>query len=153
MTWPPTLYDDTDLYQACKVRPDSPDLPTAQVKAPCCGRTCAADMVVDLRDVPGTVCCPGGNHRPSQDVEWACDACRGRIVRSGRNPWTDSQLARALGATPKVQRAKRAREMLTEYRRQLPAGEGVNPREYREGVLRQMEGQDSVPGTDPPVDG
>lgn len=151
MTWPPTLADDSEALQEHKVDPDLPDTPTVTVEAPCCGRRCAADMVVDLRGVPGTVIRPGGRSAPPRDTDWACDGCRGRVVSSDRNPWKKSQLVRALGAPREVVVAKRARERLHDYMASLPAGKGVKPREYLEGEKRAMADRDTVPGTDPPV--
>lgn len=149
MTWPPTLYDETDLFRACKVRPESPDLPTAQVEAPCCGRTTAADAVRDLRGVPGAVCCPGGGGSEPEDLDFACDGCYWRIIASSGNPWTESQMVRALGGPREVQVEKRAEEEMRRVRRES-AGP-YRPREIREQAKRDLDTPGPIEGTDPPV--
>lgn len=147
MSWPPRLCDDPAECANHRKFPDQPDTDTATVVAPCCGRECAADMVVDLRGVPGTTIRPGGGGA-EEDVPFACDACYRRVSRSGRNPWTESQLVRALGAPSEVVAEKRARELLLNERRK---GGPVKPREFLAEKKAELRGRAEVPGTAAPV--
>lgn len=147
MSWPPTLADEPEALREARLHPDSPDLPTATVEAPCCGRRCAADMVTDLRDIPGTVIRPGGQG-PPEDVEWACDGCYRRLTRESTNGWTESSLARALGAPQKTVARKRAREVLRETLR--TNGGPMKARDFLHGRVEEFVQLDQVPGTGPP---
>lgn len=151
MTWPPTLYDDQELYRAAKVRPDAPDLPTAQVRAPCCGRETAADAVRDLRGVPDTKVRPGGRGG-ERDIAFACDACYRRTIATDRNPWSESQLVRALGAPRTVQLEKRAREELQRVRRESGVESPYKPREVLERTKRTLDTPGAIEGTETPVE-
>lgn len=104
-------------------------------------------MVTDLRGVPGTHIRPGGKHRPLTDVDWACDGCYRRVITEDTNPWSDSQLARALGAPHETVARKRARELLREKMRD---GETVRPKAFLASRVEEFRPRETVPGTDPP---
>ena len=92
-----TLADDAEVARQYMVHKRQPFRSTSTVRAPCCGRKVAADMVEDWRDVPGTVMRAGGRHPPA-DLNWACDGCRDRLVKTPGNGWTRDKLGRARGA-------------------------------------------------------
>lgn len=153
MSWPPTLFDSTD-FQAEPERflAGDPDtlVPGVSVRAPCCGRVCGADMVVDLRGLAGTRCCPGGQGQEN-DLDFACDGCRWRICRECENGWCESKLQRALGAPSSEVRHTRAQERARERRRELMEGGGEAP--PFGAIVDEEVGRlgDGMPeGTDPP---
>jgi hypothetical protein len=86
------------------------------VTAPCCGRRTAADTILDLRAVPGTVVRAGGHGSPV-DHDWLCDGCWNRLVADPRNTWTRSRLMSACGAPPDMVREHYARERAEEMAR------------------------------------
>jgi hypothetical protein len=69
------------------------------VFAPCCGRLTAADAVLDVRGVRGTVV-SGGGHRHPVDHDWLCDGCQFRLVHDPKNTWTAATLHKAAGGAP-----------------------------------------------------
>lgn len=94
MSVPPTLADLPEQAQALMVS-EGEFRPTSTVRAPCCGRKVAADMVEDLRAIQDTTI----QHRRKGrvDLTWACDGCRERLLRDPSNPWTRAKLMRAQG--------------------------------------------------------
>lgn len=84
-----------------------------EVYAPCCGRRTMADVVLDVRRVPGTVVRAGGVRSPV-DHDWLCDGCRHRLYADPSNDWTPSRLHSAVGAHPDLVRAMYAHELADE---------------------------------------
>jgi hypothetical protein len=80
------------------------------VHAPCCGRFTAADTILDVRAVPGTIVA-GGGVRPLANHDWLCCGCQDRMIHDVRNAWTRSMLLSACGAPPNDVREHRAREL------------------------------------------
>jgi hypothetical protein len=80
------------------------------VHAPCCGRRIAADAILDVRGVPGTIVAGGGRLTP-RDHDWLCDSCRQRLYADPSNAWSRSRLYAAVGASPEHVRALHAREL------------------------------------------
>jgi len=100
-------------------RPDFGGHPLDLVPCPSCGRVTHADVIVDMRGVPGTTLRPRGRGARSAepvDIEWACDACRDALVVDAG--WRHSDLIRALGAPPGIVRQHQVRERAEELRRQ-----------------------------------
>lgn len=89
---------------------DDPTIPWVEVYAPCCGRRTAADSILDVRAVPGTVV-RGGGHQAPRDHEWLCDGCRQRLYADRGNDWTRSRLYSAVGSDPDHVRFLYAREL------------------------------------------
>lgn len=139
MTWPPTVADDPDLMAEHAVRDDAEVRPTATVEAPCCGRECAADMVVDVRGVEGI------------DRSFLCDGCRWRFVKVEENGWTRSSFVRALGAPPETVRSHRIKELVAEARRESGPGEAFTPEEARLAAEEELPAGEHPPGTEPPT--
>lgn len=111
-----TLADFPDLMRDFRVFRDAPFNPSAratEVFAPCCGRRTAADAILDVRAVPGTIV-RGGGYLPAVDQDWLCDGCRARLIlgASGSNVWTASRLFSACGAAPEVIEGFRVRERI-----------------------------------------
>lgn len=121
MTWPPTLADDPALVRQHQVDPDEQVRSTTTVRAPCCGRVCAADMVEDWRQIPGTLVRPGGQGTPV-DLDWGCDGCRSRMIASDASSYTRSDLMEAQGAPWEDVRLERAKERAREARKNTPRG-------------------------------
>jgi hypothetical protein len=108
------------------------------VVAPCCGRRTAADTVLDVRDVPGTVV-RGGGHQPAAEHDWLCDACRGRLIADPSNDWTRSALMSACGAPVDMVREHRARELADDRRRaDFAAGRDHRPGDALTEALRSL---------------
>lgn len=167
MTWPLTLADDSAECRRLLVLPhlhpeDEPIPRPARVRAPCCGRKTAADTVIDLRGITGTVL-RGGNRNDARDHEWACDGCielllhQGPAGKGSPPEWSRSALARELGAPASVIREYRAREIAEEainrgHREdeQRPDNQrrGVDPgAEYARALASLPEGVRDLPGT------
>lgn len=111
---PRTLADEPGLTRQYRVHKDAPFDPsctTTEVFAPCCGRRVAADAVLDVRGVPGTVV-RGGGHRPAKDHDWLCDGCRDRMIREAGNPWTAATLMEQCGAPIDAVRSLKLHERL-----------------------------------------
>lgn len=124
----PSLFDDPTMLLRYAAHRETVYRPTSTVRAPCCGRRTAADMVKDLRTVPNTVVSPG-RRGVGTDQDWLCDGCSSRMVRQGQqkrvrairtdrpvpnNVWTESKFARAIGEGWKIIRDVRAREIVRE---------------------------------------
>jgi hypothetical protein len=94
-----TLADFPAIVAQLLVQPDEddPTLPTAMIKAPCCGRHTTAESVIDVRNVPNTVVRAGGIYEPN-DHDWLCDGCQFRLIADETNDWTSSKLLEACGA-------------------------------------------------------
>lgn len=137
MSWPATLYDDAEAFAEAVVSAD-PEVagPTVTVEAPCCGRRCAADMVVDLRSVAGTT------------KDWACDGCRWRMIRTPGNGWSRSRLYRALGAPIKDVKLARAKEIVLKRSRQSP--DPFVEHDAMQEVLSNLPQGEYPNGTEPP---
>lgn len=121
MTWSKTLADDPDLMFQLRVRRGPGDAfdrarTTTQVVAPCCGRIVAADVLIDCRDIPGTIIDAGGVRAP-EDHKFLCDGCAHRMYRDPKNDWTKSKLLEARGAPAALVHEHRAREHATALRR------------------------------------
>jgi hypothetical protein len=148
MSWPRTLADSPDVLTEHLVTPGGEMHPTRRVVAPCCRARVFADQVADLRAVPGTLVRAGGR-RPMADVEWACDGCRTRMIRSPDNDWTHSRIARATGAPAEDIRTLRAIEMVEEESRRTP--EHFDASAAMERALAALPvGARDLPGTEPP---
>lgn len=149
MSWGKTLADDLmvlaeyarDLDPSETIS-ESDVRPSMTVRAPCCGRWCGADMVVDCRGIAGI------------GREWLCDACRGRfLARDAR--WTKPKLMRAMGAPPEAVRVERARELAREILRENQrtadtAEERLSSRDALERARARMSDSGMPDGTDPP---
>lgn len=138
MSWGKTLADDPEAFRECLKgdREDPP--PAATVVAPCCGRECGADMIVDCRSIPGI------------DADWLCDGCRGNLLR-GPNPWTRSKLHRARGAPAEAVRTERVRELAEARMEEVQErGESADSREAVEYARSQVTDTGMPAGTEPP---
>ena len=146
MTWPDTLADLPAAQVAEHVLHDGEDevRRTSTVEAPCCGRRCAADMVTDVRDVPGI------------DRDWMCDGCEWSYLRDASKEWNKSRFVRALGAPVRTVREHWVRERVERARRR--ASEMDNrifvAEEARQRAIRHLPPEGELPpGTEPPGEG
>lgn len=89
---------------------------TTDVVAPCCGRVTAANSVLDVRGVPGTVV-RGAGHRRPKDQDWLCDGCAHRMVLEPDNDWQMSTLLEKAGAVDAVVIHHRSRERARDLER------------------------------------
>lgn len=107
-----TLADFPAIAEPLRLHRDEPwdSARVWMVVAPCCGRRTAADTVVDVRDVSGTVVRAGGHQAP-RDHAWLCDGCVHRLFADPHNAWTRSTLLSACGAPPERVREHHAREL------------------------------------------
>ena len=139
MSWGKTLADDTESLQELLTEPREDPPPSATVEAPCCGRECGADMVVDSRGVPGV----GRN--------WLCDACRAELLRDPSNEWTKPRLFRAMGAPAAVVRKERVRELVEERRREATERDELfDSREALQVARSEVVDSGMPAGTEPP---
>lgn len=123
-----TLADYPELMFELRVHRDSmavfdPARGTTEVIAPCCGRRCAADCILDVREVPGTIV-KGGGHQEPKDHDWLCDGCRDRMIREPSNDWSTSKLFEAAGADPATVRQIKIRERVDQLEREDMADGG-----------------------------
>lgn len=118
---PATLADSTEVW-TYRLNPDAPDLPSATVRAPCCGRVCAADMVADVRTVGATT------------RAFACDACRERWARA--DGWSRSRIKDVRGYPSSEVLLERAKERLQRDRRTMTRA--FNPGERLQKHLRDL---------------
>lgn len=135
MTWPITVADRPDLMELWTVHPDDfdPTVRGTMIKAPCCGRKTAADTVVSLEGLVTEI--KGGNVRPKQDLDWACDGCLNILIADPTNGWTWSNLYNALGAPDDVLRHYVAQEAMKEAERDTNTRkEWFNPVETLEQI-------------------
>lgn len=148
MSWPKSLADDLMLLaeHARDLDPsetisESDVRPSMTVRAPCCGRVCAADMVTDVRDVPGI------------DRDWMCDGCEWSFLRE-ENGWSKSRYVRAIGAPPEDVRVHWVRERVLSSKRravELRDNEPFAPEEARQRAIRHLPPEGEYPpGTEPP---
>lgn len=148
MSWPTMLADHPELVAEYARHEGVEIRRTTSVLAPCCDRPCAADMVTDVRGVPGI------------DRDWLCDGCRWRFINVEPNGWSHAQFARAVGAPPKAVRSiwvkeqiKAAERRASERRRsELTDSAGVfNAVEARDRARRHLPPEGEYPpGTEPP---
>lgn len=148
--WGKTLAHAPDRMRELRVFQDVPFDPTlsnTEVFAPCCGRRCAADCVVDVRDIPGTIV-RGGNRREAQDHDWLCDGCLFLLYADPSSDWTKSMLMEARGAPAALVAEVRTEEVARERIRLLPARVEFDPSAIRrdaaaEIVQAQLEAAES----------
>lgn len=138
MSWGETLADDPEAFRE-HLKGDREDPPpAATVVAPCCGRECGADMVVDCRSIPGVA------------ADWLCDGCRGKLLR-GPNEWTRSKLHRARGAPAEAVRRERVRELAEQRMREVQArGEAADSREALQHARSRVSERGMPDETEPP---
>lgn len=134
-----TLADFPDLMRELRVFEDAPFDPKVraiEVFAPCCGRRCPADCVLDVRNVPGTVVRGGGYQEP-RDHGWLCDGCRDRLFRT--TTWKPSALFGACGAESVTVKSLKVRERVSELERQaVLAGLPFKPADAERLALREL---------------
>jgi hypothetical protein len=105
-----------------------PSSSTSIMRAPCCGRHTPADTIVSLAGLQTEI--RGGNYRPKENIDWACDGCIHILIADKSNGWTWSNLFSALGAPDPVIRHYLALEVLKEAELSASAkGEWVTPGE------------------------
>lgn len=130
MTWPPTVGDDLELVKELATHPNQPIRETTEIRAPCCDKKMAADMVVDLTEVSEI------------DVDYLCDACRDYVFRDKNNVWTWAKLMQKLDAPWEEVRAERAKEKAQELRREARDNdEWFNPQELRQKAFDRLPNQ------------
>jgi hypothetical protein len=141
LKWPMTLADSPAIMAEYHV-PDTPfdtASGTTEVFAPCCGRRCPADCVLDVRHVPGTVVAAGGV-RPPRDHDWLCDGCRFRLYADPAGGWTRSRLLALCGAPPDAVREFKVQERVEAMARAaFAAGRAHDPKEARVLVALEVD--------------
>lgn len=150
MSWPKTLADDEELVRERAQFQSQPGRdriaaeeievrPTTTVEAPCCGRTCAADMVTDVRDVSGI------------DRDWLCDGCRWTFLKVEENGWDRPTFFRALGAPEEAVRDAWVQEQVSQAeKRAVEADELFKRHEARAAAEERLPETGMPSGTEPP---
>jgi hypothetical protein len=140
-----TLADFPDLMFAARVHRDAfavfdQTCPSTEVFAPCCGRRTAADSILDVRDVKGTVV-RGGGHQPAKDHDWLCDGCRHRLYHDSPGGWTPVKLMTACRARPETIRSLKIHERLAELAREdSNAGRAHEPVKAHARAVKEIDG-------------